>query len=131
MPVPEITVDELAARRADGAPLIDVRRPDEWVAYPAPGPVLIPLADPVAQLALLRLGWQEGDDPAAPTEVALVDTLAVDIAPLAKVLVGPATIVMHAATQDLEVLLLACGTLPVRLFDTQIAAGFLGYSTPS
>jgi len=47
------------------------------------------------------------------------------------VLVGPATIVMHAAAQDLEVLLLACGTLPVRLFDTQVAAGFLGYSTPS
>ena len=85
------------------------------------------------RLALLQLGWQDGPPGTAgpPTEVALVDTLAVDIAPLARVLMGPATIVMHAATQDLEVLLLACDTLPVRLFDTQLAAGFLGHSTPS
>jgi ribonuclease D len=39
--------------------------------------------------------------------------------------------VLHAATQDLEVLDLACGAVPTRLFDTQLAAGFLGMSTPS
>ena len=38
---------------------------------------------------------------------------------------------MHAAGQDLEVLQWACDTLPNRLFDTQLAAGFLGYSVPS
>jgi ribonuclease D len=39
--------------------------------------------------------------------------------------------VLHAASQDLEVLELECGAVPRRLFDTQIAAGFLGMSTPS
>jgi len=40
-------------------------------------------------------------------------------------------VVAHAAGQDLEVLLRACGCIPNRLFDTQVAAGFLGFSTPS
>jgi ribonuclease D len=39
--------------------------------------------------------------------------------------------VAHAADQDLEVLERACGTVPARLFDTQLAAGFLGYGSPS
>lgn len=43
MSVPEITVAELAERRAEGAPLIDVREPDEWEEFRAPGAVLIPL----------------------------------------------------------------------------------------
>jgi ribonuclease D len=47
------------------------------------------------------------------------------------VLDGPGLAVLHASTQDLEVLLRACGTIPSRLFDTQLAAGFLGFSTPS
>ena len=38
---------------------------------------------------------------------------------------------MHAAAQDLEVFSRVCGSVPQRLFDTQIAAGFLGLSTPS
>jgi ribonuclease D len=61
----------------------------------------------------------------------VVDPLAVDPAPLARVLGGPGTAVLHAAGQDLEVLLRACGTVPSALFDTQVAAGFLGFSTPS
>ncbi len=51
--------------------------------------------------------------------------------PLAEVLDGPGLAVMHAAGQDLEVLELACGTVPPTLFDTQLAAGFVGYATPS
>jgi ribonuclease D len=47
------------------------------------------------------------------------------------VLEGPGTAVVHAATQDLEVLQRACGAVPSRLFDTQLAAGFLGMSSPS
>ncbi|MGA8260103.1 MAG: ribonuclease D [Arenicellales bacterium] len=35
--------------------------------------------------------------------------------------------VMHAARQDMEVLLHATGIMPRRLFDTQVAAGLLGY----
>jgi ribonuclease D len=76
------------------------------------------------QLALLQLGW--GID-----RIALVDTLAVDLTPLRPIITGPATIVMHAAAQDLEVLLRACGDVPTNLYDTQIAAGFAGYNNPS
>lgn len=75
-----------------------------------------------AHLALLQLSWRGG--------VAVVDPLAVDVAPLERVLRGPGVCVMHAASQDLEILQRVCGTVPSRLFDTQIAAGFVGYSSP-
>jgi len=75
------------------------------------------------RLALLQVAWEGG--------VALVDPLAVDVRPLAEVLAGPATMVAHAGDQDIEVLELACGEAPTRLFDTQVAAGFLGMATPS
>ncbi|MBK9178169.1 MAG: HRDC domain-containing protein [Acidimicrobiales bacterium] len=68
---------------------------------------------------------------AGPRGVALVDALAVDLAPLGRLLDGSGTAVMHAAGQDLEVLDRACGTVPTHLFDTQVAAGFVGYGTPS
>ena len=74
-----------------------------------------------ARLALLQLSWPDG--------IAVVDPLAVDIAPLARVLAGPGLCVMHAASQDLEILVRVCGTLPSRLFDTQVAAGFVGYGS--
>ncbi len=75
------------------------------------------------KLALVQIAW--------PGDLALIDPLAVDIAPLAEILDGPGLAVLHASDQDLEVLELACGTGPARLFDTQIAAGFIGMSTPS
>jgi ribonuclease D len=74
-------------------------------------------------LALLQLAWEGG--------IALVDPLAIDISPFASVLEGPGLAVLHAAEQDLEVLERACGTVPSRLFDTQVAAGFLGQVSPS
>lgn len=74
-------------------------------------------------LALLQLAWEGG--------IALVDPLAIDIAPFARVLQGPGLAVVHAAEQDLEVLERACGTVPSRLFDTQVAAGFLGQVSPA
>ncbi len=76
-----------------------------------------------ANLALIQIVGDNG--------IVLVDPVAVDIKELSRVLDGPATIVMHAASQDLEVLDRACGTIPRHIFDTQIAAGFLGMSTPS
>jgi ribonuclease D len=75
------------------------------------------------KLALVQLAW--GDD------LVIVDPLAVDLSPFKSVLESASTAVIHAADQDLEVLLLACGALPTVLFDTQIAAGFVGMSTPS
>ncbi len=74
-----------------------------------------------ARLALLQLSWPGG--------VAVVDPVAVDVAPLARVLEGPGLCVMHAASQDLEILDRVCGLVPRRLFDTQVAAGFVGYSS--
>ena len=74
-------------------------------------------------LALVQLAWPGG--------IALVDPLAVDLAPLARLLREGGLAVAHAADQDLEVLDVACGATPARLFDTQLAAGFLGYSSPS
>ena len=76
-----------------------------------------------ANVALLQLAW--------PGRCALVDPLTVDLEPFGEILEGPGLAVLHASTQDLEVLLRACGVIPSRLFDTQLAAGFLGFSTPS
>lgn len=75
------------------------------------------------RLAVLQL--------ATPERVAVVDATTVDVAPLARVLDGPGTMVAHAGEQDLQVLLRATGTLPARMLDTQVAAGFLGFGSPS
>ena len=79
------------------------------------------------KLALVQLAWAHD----GAVEVALLDPLAVDMRPLAELLRGPATVVIHAAAQDLEVLEVATGAVPARIFDTQIAAGFLGLGLPS
>ena len=72
------------------------------------------------QCALVQIGWDHGR--------ALVDPLAVDISALGPALRGR-TIVMHAAGQDLEVFQRSVGVVPDDLFDTQIAASFLGMSS--
>ncbi|MGA8297413.1 MAG: HRDC domain-containing protein [Acidimicrobiales bacterium] len=76
-----------------------------------------------AQLALVQLAWNGG--------VAAIDPLAVDLVPLKKILRGQGTAVIHAADQDLEVLERSTGAVPARMFDTQLAARFLGMSSPS
>ncbi|HMK96565.1 MAG TPA: HRDC domain-containing protein [Acidimicrobiales bacterium] len=81
------------------------------------------------RLALIQVAWERR--PGAAVQVALVDPLAVDPAPLGKVLEGDGTMVAHAASQDLEVLRRACNALPSRLFDTQVVGGFLGYGSAS
>ncbi len=50
MSVPEISVDDLVAKREAGAPILDVREPDEWETYHVPGAVLIPLGDLVERV---------------------------------------------------------------------------------
>jgi ribonuclease D len=80
------------------------------------------------KLALAQFAWSAA---AGETRIALVDPLAVDIKALRPLLESEAVCVMHAAQQDLDVLTHACGTIPRRLFDTQLAAGFIGYGTPS
>ncbi len=75
------------------------------------------------RLALVQLAWSGG--------IALVDPLACEPKGLVPLLQSPAIAVLHAAQQDLDVLTTACGAIPAHLFDTQLAAGFVGYSTPS
>jgi ribonuclease D len=75
------------------------------------------------RLALIQLAWPGG--------LVLIDPLSIDPAPIAKLLSGPGCMVAHAADQDLAILERACGTSPSHLFDTQIAAGFIGMGTPS
>lgn len=85
-----------------------------------------------ARLALVQIGWRPAgaDEPDQPDRVALIDPLALDLTPLAETFAN-ATVVLHAADQDLEVLDRACGTVPARILDTQVAAGFVGFSSPS
>lgn len=75
------------------------------------------------QAALIQIAW--------PGDLVLIDPLAVDVAPLVEVFGAGGLMVAHAAGQDLEVLDHSCGTVPERIFDTQIAAGFLGLGTPA
>jgi ribonuclease D len=75
------------------------------------------------RLALIQIAWSDG--------LALIDPLAVKAAGLAPLLEGSAVMVAHAAEQDLAILERLCGRGPTTLFDTQIAAGFLGLGAPS
>jgi ribonuclease D len=75
------------------------------------------------KLALAQFAWPGG--------TALVDPLAVDFTALRPLLESDTQCVLHAAQQDLDVLTHSCGAVPKRLFDTQLAAGFIGYGTPS
>lgn len=73
-----------------------------------------------AQLCLLQV--------ATPEVIACVDPLAVDIAPLLDLIYAPERLkIVHAARQDLEVLYDIRGAVPENIFDTQIAAAYLGY----
>ena len=75
------------------------------------------------RLALVQLAWPGG--------TALVDPLAVGTSELARLFASDAVAVVHAAQQDLDVLGHAIGAIPRHIYDTQIAASFVGYSTPS
>jgi ribonuclease D len=72
------------------------------------------------QLCLLQI--------ATDADCVLVDTLAgLDLHELYDVLAAPERVkVLHAARQDLEVLYLAGGRVPLPVFDTQLAAAMLG-----
>jgi len=75
------------------------------------------------QLALVQV--------ATRSRLALVDALAVDVHAFSRAFESSSLCVMHAGSQDLEILQLACGSIPRRIFDTQTAALFTGYRTSS
>jgi ribonuclease D len=73
------------------------------------------------QLCLVQL--------ATETDCCLIDPLAgLDLAPLYELLADRRRLkILHAARQDIEVLLLGGGVVPGPVFDTQVAAALLGY----
>jgi len=75
------------------------------------------------RLCLVQLAWPGG--------IVLVDPLACDIAALAELLETSATMITHAGSADLPIIERACGARPQSLFDTQLAAGFVGLGQPS
>ncbi len=79
------------------------------------------------KLALVQVAWRGADG----QQVALIDPLAVDVSGFDRLFASESLCVIHAAQQDLDVLTHAVGSVPTRMFDTQLAAGFLGYGTPS
>ena len=75
------------------------------------------------KLALVQLAWDD--------QIVLVDPLALDLGSIGRLFASESIAVFHAAQQDLDVLTHVVGVVPERMFDTQLAAGFIGYSTPS
>lgn len=73
-----------------------------------------------ARLCLVQVATME--------ECVVIDPLAIpDLSPLALLLADPAVVkVFHACSQDMEILHHVLGVLPAPLFDTQVAAAFLG-----
>jgi ribonuclease D len=68
---------------------------------------------------------------AAGSRTWLIDALSVDLTGLAPLFSSDALMVLHACAADLPLLRAAAGVLPANIFDTQIAASFLGTSSPS
>lgn len=75
------------------------------------------------RLALVQIGV--GD------RIVLIDPLTVDTSLLRPLFESDSLAVFHAAQQDLDVMTQSMGFVPSRIFDTQLAAGFIGYSSPS
>lgn len=63
---------------------------------------------------------------AVPGAVAVIDVTAVDPRGLAPLFAGGGLAVTHAGGRDLDIIERASGARPARMFDTQVAAGFLG-----
>ena len=82
------------------------------------------------KLALIQIAWWPEGTP-EKQELVLIDPLNIDVSELARLFDTDALCVIHAAQQDLDVLTHSCGAVPRKMFDTQLAAGFLGYGTPS
>jgi len=82
------------------------------------------------KLALIQIAWWP-DGTSEGQELVLIDPLELDVSDLGRLFASDSMCVIHAAQQDLDVLTHAVGSVPSRMFDTQIAGGFVGYGTPS
>lgn len=79
-------------------------------------------------LALIQMCFT---DASGTTHLALIDPKPIDLAPFAALFATDTTALVHAPAQDFEIFEYAVGALPTVFFDTQIAAGFAGFSNPS
>ncbi len=75
------------------------------------------------KLALIQIATER--------DLWLIDTVALDPSPLAEAFANDATVVMHAPDQDLIALYATSEIVVAPVFDTQLAARFLGMPTPS
>jgi ribonuclease D len=82
------------------------------------------------KLALIQVAWWPNGTN-EQQELVLIDPLDIDVTDLERLFDSDSLCVIHAAQQDLDVLTHAVGSVPKRMFDTQIAGGFVGYGTPS
>src|SRR6516225_3676873 len=82
-----------------------------------------------ALLCLVQIAVDDLGNGSVP-RISLIDSLnAVDITPLAQLLADPAIeVVLHAGRQDVAILRRAWNTEITNIFDTQLAAGFVGAS---
>jgi len=82
-----------------------------------------------ALLCLVQIAVDDPGNGSVP-RISLIDSLnAVDITPLAQLLADPAIeVVLHAGRQDVAILRRAWNTEITNIFDTQLAAGFVGAS---
>ena len=77
----------------------------------------------VAELSLVQVGWGDHDTPT----VAAIDPLSVDPRPVLELAArDDIEVIIHSAQADLALIGAAFGVRASRVFDTQIAAAFLG-----
>lgn len=68
----------------------------------------------------------------APTPIsALIDPKGLDLSPFSGLFSSESLALLHAPLQDFEIFDNEVGCIPENFFDTQLAAGFLGFSSPS
>ncbi|HUA50114.1 MAG TPA: HRDC domain-containing protein [Solirubrobacteraceae bacterium] len=83
-----------------------------------------------ALLCLVQIAVDSGDNHDGPGTTILIDPLdRPDVGPVAQLLADPAIeVVLHAGRQDVAILRRAWSTEMTNIFDTQLAAGFVGAS---
>jgi len=74
------------------------------------------------ELGLVQVAWRSGED----IEVRAIDAVACDPRPLLELVAAELPVVAHAARQDLQLLAARFGLRGRSLFDTQVAAAFVG-----
>lgn len=102
-------LDEVVEAASGGAYAIDTEFVRERTYYPV--------------LSLVQIAWPGG--------LVLIDPFKVDMTRLRPLMESDALALVHACSQDLPILMTATGAMPQRIYDTQVAASFLGYGVAS